>query len=97
MNKIEEMLKNEKVEWRKLGEVVEISKGKQLNKTELKEKGKYPAYNGGKIYSGWTDKYNVDENTIIISQGGASAGYVNFIENKFWANAHCYYIKKIQK
>ena len=94
MNKIEEMLKNEKVEWRKLGEVVEISKGKQLNKTELKEKGKYPAYNGGKIYSGWTDKYNVDENTIIISQGGASAGYVNFIENKFWANAHCYYIKK---
>jgi len=89
-----ELLKNEKVEWKKLGEVVEILKGKQLNKTELLETGEFPAYNGGKTYSGWTNKFNVEENTIIISQGGASAGYVNYIECKFWANAHCYYIKK---
>lgn len=94
MTNILELLKNEKVEWKKLGEVVEILKGKQLNKTELLETGEFPAYNGGKTYSGWTNKFNVEENTIIISQGGASAGYVNYIECKFWANAHCYYIKK---
>lgn len=97
MTNILELLKNEKVEWKKLGEVVEILKGKQLNKTELLEEGEFPAYNGGKTYSGWTNKYNVDENTIIISQGGASAGYVNYVECKFWANAHCYYIKKNKK
>lgn len=97
MTKILELLKNEKVEWKKLGEVVDIFKGKQLNKTELLEEGEFPAYNGGKTYSGWTDKYNVDENTIIISQGGASAGYVNYVECKFWANAHCYYVDKNNK
>ena len=94
MTNILELLKNEKVEWKKLGEVVDIFKGKQLNKTELLEEGEFPAYNGGKTYSGWTDKYNVDENTIIISQGGASAGYVNYVKCKFWANAHCYYVDK---
>ena len=97
MTNILELLKNEKVEWKKLGEVVNIFKGKQLNKTELLEEGEFPAYNGGKTYSGWTDKYNVDENTIIISQGGASAGYVNYVECKFWANAHCYYVEKNNK
>ena len=97
MANILELLKNEKVEWKKLGEVVEILKGKQLNKTELLETGKYPAYNGGQTYSGWTNNYNVEENTIIISQGGASAGYVNYVECKFWANAHCYYISKNNK
>ena len=97
MTNILELLKNEKVEWKKLGEVVDIFKGKQLNKTELLEEGEFPAYNGGKTYSGWTDKYNVDENTIIISQGGASAGYVNYVECKFCANAHCYYVDKNNK
>lgn len=80
------------VEWKKLGEVVNIEKGKQLNKETLSEKGKYPAYNGGMSYSGFTDNYNYNENTIIISQGGASAGFVNFIKTKFYANAHCYIV-----
>lgn len=95
MNKIEKMIQEmcpDGVEWKKLGEICEIKKGKQLNKELLTEFGKYPAYNGGKTFSGRTDEYNVDSNTIIISQGGASAGYVNFVEEPFWANAHCYYI-----
>lgn len=95
MNDIEKMIESlcpDGVEFRELGAVCNIHKGKQLNKTELREEGKYPAYNGGKTFSGWTDKYNVKENTIIISQGGASAGFVNFIKTKFWANAHCYYL-----
>lgn len=80
------------VEFRKLGEVCEIEKGKQLNKELLSEKGEYPAYNGGISYSGFTDNYNYTENTIIISQGGASAGFVNFVATKFYANAHCYVV-----
>ena len=91
------LLENEPVEWKKLGDVVEVAKGQQLNKTELTDVGEFPAYNGGKTYSGWTNQYNVEENTIIISQGGESAGYVNFVTSKFWANAHCYYIKKNDK
>ncbi|MDG4486902.1 restriction endonuclease subunit S [Streptococcus suis] len=95
MTKIEEMIAElcpNGVEWKELGEVCVVNKGKQLNKTFLVDDGQYPAYNGGKTYSGRTDSYNVTENTIIISQGGASAGFVNFVTTKFWANAHCYYL-----
>lgn len=80
------------MEWKKLGEVITIEKGKQLNKSLLTESGEYPAYNGGVTFSGFTDKYNYSENKIIISQGGASAGFVNFITTKFYANAHCYVV-----
>ena len=80
------------VEWVPLGDVIELEKGKQLNKELLTENGAYPAYNGGISCSGFTDTYNYDENTTIISQGGASAGFVNFVTSKFYANAHCYVI-----
>lgn len=95
MTYIDEMIKElcpDGVEWKALGEVCEVTKGKQLNKTLLTTDGKYPAYNGGKTYSGRTDSYNVEANTVIVSQGGASAGFVNFVETCFWANAHCYYL-----
>ena len=80
------------VEWKELGEVCKILTGEQLNKTELKKFEKYPAYNGGTNYSGFTNKYNVDENTTIITRVG-SAGFVQFVETKFWANSLCYYLK----
>lgn len=80
------------VEWKELWEVCSVNKGKQLNKSLLTDDGLYPAYNGGQTFSGRTNDYNVEANTIIVSQGGASAGFVNFVETRFWANAHCYYI-----
>lgn len=95
MNKIEELIQQlcpDDVEFKKLGDVVKLEKGKQLNKELLSEVGAYPAYNGGISYSGFTDNYNYNENTIIISQGGASAGFINFCSTKFYANAHCYVI-----
>jgi type I restriction enzyme S subunit len=85
-------MKKGKVEWKTLGEVIKLEKGKQLNKELLSDDGLYPAYNGGVSYSGFTDKFNFNENTIIISQGGTSAGFVNFITTKFYANAHCYVV-----
>lgn len=95
MNKIERLIQElcpNGVEWKEVGDVTQIKKGKQLNKSLLTDDGTYPAYNGGQFESGRTDRYNVDENTTIISQGGASAGFVNFITTKFWANAHCYFL-----
>ncbi|MGL2552104.1 restriction endonuclease subunit S [Helicobacter pylori] len=80
------------VEFRKLGEVINILKGKQLNKELLLDYGKYPVMNGGIYASGYWNEYNTDYPKIIISQGGASAGYVNYMTSKFWAGAHCYAI-----
>ena len=92
MSYIEKLLQGAEVDWKPLGEVVTLEKGKQLNKSLLTESGSYPAYNGGITYSGFTDRYNYSENKTIISQGGASAGFVNFITTKFYANAHCYVV-----
>lgn len=52
--------------------------------------GNFPVYNGGISHSGYYNQYNAEENTIAISQGGASAGFVNFVREKFWAGAHCF-------
>ena len=82
------------VEWKKLGEVCKIHTGSQLNRADMLEDGPYPVVNGGKEYSGFTDRSNENANTITISQGGESAGFVNWINVNFWAGAHCYVIER---
>jgi type I restriction enzyme S subunit len=77
-------------EEKRLGEVCDINKGKQLNKVELTEAGQYPCQNGGIDPSGYTNEYNTLENTITISEGGNSCGYVNLLKTKFWCGGHCY-------
>jgi type I restriction enzyme, S subunit len=83
-------------EEKKLGEVCEITKGKQLNKSELEESGTYPTINGGIEPSGYTEDWNTIENTITISEGGNSCGYVNFIKTKYWSGGHCYSLLNLE-
>lgn len=84
------------VEYKKLGDIADIIKGKQLNKTAFVSNGKFPVINGGVEISGYYTNYNFKENTITISQGGASAGYVNYVRTKFWAGGHCYVVSNIK-
>lgn len=79
-------------EWEEktLGKVCSIDKGKQLNVEHLTENGKYYALNGGIEPSGFTDEWNREENTITISEGGNSCGYVNYNYENFWCGGHCY-------
>jgi type I restriction enzyme S subunit len=88
---MQHLLDGVEVVWRPLGDVIRLEIGKQLNKEFFVKNGHYPVYNGGATLSGYTDTYNYNENTIIISQGGA-AGFVNFVTSKFYANAHCYVV-----
>ena len=63
----------------------------------MNETGSYPVINGGINPSGYTGQYNQEANTITVSQGGASAGYVNWIDRRFWAGAHCYVLRPNKK
>lgn len=81
------------VESVKLGDYIVLYTGEQLNKANMFKIGSYPVINGGVSASGFVEAYNEQANTITISQGGASAGYVNFIKVPFWAGAHCFVIK----
>ena len=78
-----------------LSEICEIIKGKQINGEFLSEKGKYYVMNGGTEPSGYYSDYNVEANTISISEGGNSCGYVQFNTSPFWSGGHCYTIQKI--
>ena len=100
MTKLEELINElcpEGVEYKTVGEVCTIKKGAQLNKDKLKDNGLYPVINGGVNPSGYWDEYNFNANLITISQGGASAGYVNFMTTPFWAGAHCYVVEKCEE
>jgi len=72
------------------GSLIEINKGQQLNKSELTTTGEYPDWNGGIQPSGYTTKWNMVENTITISEGGNSCGFINYCKQKFWCGGHCY-------
>lgn len=88
-------------DWKKvkLGEFVEISKGTQRNKEFLSpiadNKNCYPVYNGGKQESGYTDEFNRNAN-IMISEGGASAGFVNYFDGKYWSGGHNFTIDELE-
>ncbi len=77
------------VGFRKLGEVCEIIRGKRVTKKEILDKGKYPVVSGGIGFMGYLNEYNREENTITIAQYG-TAGFVNWQNQKFWANDVCF-------
>ena len=81
----------------KLKDLSKINKGKQLNKDDMLEDGEFYVLNGGKEPSGYTNTWNTPENTITISEGGNSCGFVNFNEEKFWSGGHCYYLSDLSK
>lgn len=79
------------VEFRELGEIADIVRGQRVTKAELQNDGKYPVVSGGIKPLGFLNKFNREANTITVAQYG-TAGYINFIEEKFWANDVCYCI-----
>ena len=83
--------------YRKLGEFCQIKKGEQINRTELSDDGKYYVMNGGITSSGSYHSYNTEANTISISEGGNSCGYVQYNDVPFWSGGHCYTLEDIDK
>ena len=79
----------------KLKQLAYIVKGDQINNDQLLSNGSYYMMNGGASPSGYLDSYNVSENTISISEGGNSCGYVQFNSSPFWSGGHCYTIQNV--
>lgn len=77
------------VEYRTLGDITEIRRGDRITKKDLIPDGKYGVVSGGTDFFGRYDSYNREANTITVAQYG-SAGFVNYVEERFWANDVCY-------
>ena len=78
------------VEWKKLGDVCEIKTGKGITQKDCTDDGVYPVISGGQSPMGMFKQYNRDANTVTISRVGAYAGYVSFIEKRFYLNDKCF-------
>ena len=81
----------------KLKELCTVTKGKQLNKDCMIDNGEFYVLNGGVNPSGFTNNWNTMKNTISISEGGNSCGYVNFNTENFWSGGHCYTLDSLKK
>ena len=78
----------------KLGDVCEFKNGQNITKKKM-VKGDYKVIGGGQKEFGYHNKYNINENTIIISKDGAYAGYVSKYPEKIFVSNHGIYISKI--
>lgn len=79
-------------EVKRLKSISNIKKGQIFNEEYSAEDGMYPYINGGISPSDYSNRYNTLENTIAVSEGGASAGYAQLMLTKYWAGTHCYKI-----
>jgi type I restriction enzyme S subunit len=79
-------------EWevKALEQIASLAKGTQLHSSKTSAEGEFPHFNGGISPSSYTDEANTPADTIAISEGGNSCGYVQFISEPFWCGGHCY-------
>ena len=93
MNEIEKLIQElcpDGVEYRRLGEVASIKTGKGITQKDCFEDAEYPVMSGGKTPMGRYTIFNRDSNTVTISRVGAYAGFVSFLEERFYCNDKCF-------
>ena len=77
------------VEWKKLGEVCEVLRGKRLTKSQLNEHEGYPVLHGGSTPMGYYKEFNRKANTTVVVNTG-NAGSVFFYDKEFWSSDACF-------
>lgn len=90
MKYIEKLLQGVEVEWKKLGEVAEIKRGRRLVRRELSETGRYAVFQNSMTPLGFYDESNVCGDTTFIISAGA-AGEIGYSSMDFWAADDIYY------
>jgi len=84
------LLNNVEVEWKTLGEICEVLRGKRLTKRDLVDNAKYPIFHGGLEPIGYYNKNNRLANSAMLINVGASAGTVGFCNCDFWSSDGCF-------
>jgi type I restriction enzyme S subunit len=62
----------------------EIKSGDAISNEQINDSGSYPVYGGGELM-GYTDKCNIEANTIIVGRVGARCGCITLTGKKSWA------------
>lgn len=81
---------SDNVEWKSLGEVVPLQRGKRLIKSQLNENGQFAVFQNSLQPLGYYDEANCRAYMTFIISAGA-AGEIGFSHKSFWAADDCYY------
>ena len=84
-NFLEKLLDNQPVEWKKLGEVAELKRGKTITQKEA-QKGNFPVISGGQKPAYYINQFNREGQTITIAGSGAYAGFVQYWEEPIFVS-----------
>ena len=87
---LERLLEGKEVQWKTLGEVCDILRGKRVTKKELSDEGKYAVFQNSMIPLGHYHKSNVSGDTTFVICAG-SAGEIGYSKEDFWAADDVYY------
>lgn len=93
MSRLNELIRElcpDGVELKKLGVICEIKTGKGITKADAINGGHFPIISGGKYPMGYYNEWNRQANTVTISRVGAYAGFVSYIQEKFYLNDKCF-------
>ena len=83
------------MEYKKLGEVCTVLRGKRLTKKELSGGGPFPVFHGGIEPIGYYSKGNRQAESVMIIDVGASAGTVGYCKNEFWSSDGCFCLSHV--
>ncbi len=71
-------------------DICEVIKGSAVKYDKDFVQGSFGFLNGGINFSGSTEFANDSGDTVVISEGGNSCGFVNYIPQAFWCGGHAY-------
>lgn len=61
-----------------------------IKQGDLKDDGEYPVVNSGVTLYGYYNAYNNDGNAFTLASRGEYAGFITYLQDKFWAGGLCY-------
>ena len=93
---LEKLLQGQSFEWKKLGDITKVLRGKRLTKSQLADEEKYPVFHGGLEPLGFYNHFNRNANTVMVINVGASAGTVGYSDVDFWSSDGCFCIEKAE-
>jgi len=97
MSYLEKLLDGVEVEWKPLGEVTNVLRGRRLTRDLLSSQEKYPVFHGGLDPLGFYSNFNRPAYSVMIINVGASAGTVGFSSLDFWSSDGCYCVEHLSK
>ena len=80
------------VEYKRIGDIASVLRGKRLTKDKLSDDNEYPVFHGGLEPLGFYSQHNREAQMTMIINVGASAGTVGYSDSKFWSSDGCYCI-----